>query len=784
MKRRQGNRTSGNSLSSAAAAGRGASEEFNRANLLHQGGDINAAAAAYRKILLRDPGHFAANHLLGIIELQGGRAENAVNLIGRAIDADARDAHAHLNLGAAFMALGRADDALRSFDRALEINAKWALAWTNRGNALLRLKRPDAALGSYHSALECDPRDPRAHCNLGNALRELGRFEDALNSYQQALAFKPDYALALRNCASLLNERQRPAEALACYERAARIDPNDKEALLACGNALLSLSRPLEAVAYFDRALVAEPHSLEALNNRGIAHMELGDAAAALGSFDGGLAISPRTPGFWSNRGEALRRLNRFGDAAESYSMLLDIAPDFELAPGKLLNAKLLACEWSSYDGMAAEIESRVADGKRVCAPFEFLAVSGSAALQFKCAQIYAANLCAALGRPPERRAPNHGGKIRLAYVSADFGNRPVTHLLAGVLERHDRDRFETIGISLRPEDPTDVGQRVMRSFDRFIDVSRESDRAVVELMSALDVHIAIDLMGYTHGSRSAIFFFRAAPIQVTYLGFPGTSGSAFIDYIIADDFVIPEHSRPNYSEQVVYLPECFQANDQRKPVGAAPLRRQVGLPEAAFVFCCFNNSYKFNPTMFEIWCRLLLARPESVLWLVADAPEVETHLRREAGRRGVDGHRIIFAERRPYEEHLERQVLADLFLDTLPFNAGSTASDALRVGLPILTCAGEAFASRMAGSLLRSVGLPELVAHSLGEYERRALELSGGGSELRDLRSRLASASMTRPLFDAQRFCRHLEAGYRQMWEQHLLGLEPAALTVDRIPG
>jgi protein O-GlcNAc transferase len=783
MKNRQKNRTSGKSM---PAAGRidEVGQEFIRANLLHQRGDVSAAATAYRKVLVRDPRHFAANHLLGIIELQGGRTDSAIRLIARAIDIDADNAHAHLNLGAAFMALGKAEDALRSFDRALEINARWALAWTNRGNALLGLKRPDSAVRSYQTALECDPRDPRAHCNLGNALRDLGRFDEALVSYQQASALKTDYVLALRNRGSLLNELHRSAEAFACYERVALLDPNDTEALIACGQGLLRLSRPLEAAAYFDKAMVLQPNRLEALNGRGIAHMHLGDSPAALECFDRALALAPQNPGSWSNRGEALRRLHRFGDAAASYSKLLSIAPDFELARGKLLHAKLLACDWASHDTLAAEIESRVADGQRVCAPFEFLSISGSAALQLQCARNYVSGWRSSSGRPAERRERSQEARIRLAYVSGDFGSQPVTHLLAGVFEEHDRDRFETIGISLRPQDSTELGQRVMRSFDRFLDVSRKSDKEVVELMSVLDVHVAIDLMGHTHGSRPAIFSSRAAPVQLAYLGFPGTSGAACIDYVIADDFVIPELARTSYAEHVVYLPECFQANDDRKSVGAAPTRLQMGLPESGFVFCCFNNTYKLNPTLFDVWCRLLLARPESVLWLVADAAEVETNLRREAGRRGVDGRRIIFADRVPYEQHLGRQVLADLFLDTLPFNAGTTASDALRVGLPLLTCAGDAFASRMAGSLLRAVGLSELITHSLEEYECRALELSNGGPELRDLRGRLMAATATGPLFDRRRFCRHLEAAYGQMWERQLLGLEPTGLRVDRIVG
>jgi predicted O-linked N-acetylglucosamine transferase (SPINDLY family) len=288
-------------------------------------------------------------------------------------------------------------------------------------------------------------------------------------------------------------------------------------------------------------------------------------------------------------------------------------------------------------------------------------------------------------------------------------------------------------------------------------------------MMAALDIHIAVDLMGHTQGSRPALFLRRVAPIQIAYLGFPGTTGAGSMDYILADDFLIPPAETANYSEDVVYLPDFFQANDDRRAIGVAPTRAELGLPEEAFVFCSFNNSYKYNPTMFDIWCRLLTARGGNVLWLVADSSGVETNLRREARERGVDPARIIFARRAPYREHLARQTRADLFLDTLPFNAGSTASDALWAGLPLLTCAGNSYASRMAGSLLRALGLPELITHRLEDYERRALELSQPGSELGALRARLRESIRTSPLFDTARFCHNLEGAYDALWAHHV---------------
>jgi protein O-GlcNAc transferase len=327
------------------------------------------------------------------------------------------------------------------------------------------------------------------------------------------------------------------------------------------------------------------------------------------------------------------------------------------------------------------------------------------------------------------------------------------------------------------------MGQRVKRAFAGFFDVGGRSDWEVTEFMRSLEIDIAVDLTGYTDGFRPQIFAERCAPIQVNYLGFPGTMGAPFMDYILADDFVIPPEARHHYSERVVYLPDCFQANDSERAIsGRSFARAEVLLPQEAFVFCCFNNTYKINPSMFDVWMRLLDRIPGSVLWLLGHHDAVRDNLRRKAAARGVDPARLVFAARRPYAEYLSVLRLADLFLDTLPFNAGTTASDALWAGLPLLTCTGESFASRMAGSLLRAVGLPELITHSLEEYETRASDLALHPSKLEALRRRLGDNRPAAPLFDTGRFRRHLEAAYREMWERHQRGEPPAGFAVARL--
>jgi len=414
-----------------------------------------------------------------------------------------------------------------------------------------------------------------------------------------------------------------------------------------------------------------------------------------------------------------------------------------------------------------------------VIAPFAFLSVSDSAAAQLRCAARFAADQCAPADSRPKPRCHGHE-RIRVAYVSADLREHAVTYLMAGVLEQHDRGRFETVGISLRPAEASIPGERIRNAFGRFVDVSTLTDLAVADLMREMEIDVAVDLGGFTAGFRPQIFAHRAAPVQVNYLGFPGTMGTPCMDYLIADDFVIPPDLRQHYREHIVYLPHCFQANDDKRAVSDRQTsREEQGLPKDGFVFCCLNNSHKINPEMFDIWMRLLSRIPDSVLWLLAEDAAIRANLCREAKSRGVAAERLTFASRVPYSEHLGRLKVADLFLDTLPFNAGATASDVLWAGLPLLTCAGEAFAARMGGSLLRALNLPELITFDLADYETRAADLAQNPRALTALRRRLAQNRMRAPLFDTNLFRRHLEAAYAEMWLRSESGREPAAFSV-----
>jgi predicted O-linked N-acetylglucosamine transferase (SPINDLY family) len=641
------------------------------------------------------------------------------------------------------------------------------------------------ALGSYERVLELLPTLVVALYNRAVLLTEMQRAPEALEAYERCLEVDPGHAEALNNRGIVLLHLERPGEALESFEASLQLSPTAAQVLNNRGNALRRMDRLAEAVSSFEQALALEPQFFAALLNHGTALQALQSPQAALASLEAALQLRPDDPNVLLAHAQALAGLERYTDATRSLVALLRVAPAFDYAQGLRFYLQSIVCDWEGYQDTARDLVTAVNAGRRAIDPFPFPAVSDSAAAQASCARTYVSDKYPAAAATLWNGERYGHDKIRVAYVSGDFRTHAVSTLLAGVWESHDRRWFQTLAISLRPAEDSPLGTRVVAAFDEFLDVSESSAAAIAALICEREIDILVDLMGLTVGARQEIFALRPAPVQVCYLGFPGTSGAPYADYILADEFLIPSHVRQHYTEKVVWLPECFQPGDGRRDAGSArvPTRRELALPEYGFVFCCFNNNYKLNPTCFEVWMRVLRAVPDSVLWLLADNESVEKNLRAEASRRSVDPQRLVFAGRVSYLDHLARLQRADLFLDTLPFNAGSTASDALWATLPILTCPGEAFAARMAGSLLRTVGMPELIVSDLHEYESRAIELATTPGMMAGLRSRLASARDTSPLFDSERYCRHLEVAYTSMCERSRSGARPEEFAVPGLP-
>jgi predicted O-linked N-acetylglucosamine transferase (SPINDLY family) len=542
-----------------------------------------------------------------------------------------------------------------------------------------------------------------------------------------------------------------------------------------------SLTMAQGAVA--EKALALTSNNAAALLTLASARLTLGELDQALTAFDRLVALTPDDVEAWAGRGKVLFDLSRWSDAVACYDRVLALEPSYQHTKGQRVFARLQAADWDGIEEEAADVVAEVRQSLPASPPFQFLAISDSAADQRACIAAFTSDAFASSQSNWSGRRYVHD-RIRIAYVSPDFRNHAMAFLAAGLFEQHDRRRFETIALSLGPDDGSTLRRvRLPAAFDRFIDVRERTDAEITTLIGDMEVDICIDLAGHTTDSRIAVFAARPAPVQVNYLGFPATMGVSYYDYIIGDRVVIPEGTRPSYAEKVVELPDCYQANDDRRPVpGEPPPRSDVGLPDKSFVFCCFNSGYKLHPAMFDVWMRLLQAVPGSVLWLVARDVAVNDRLREEARRRGIDRERLIFAKALPYDKHLTRFQLADLFLDTIPYNGGATTSDALWCGVPVVTCSGEAFASRMAASLLTAVGMPELAANNLGAYEALALRLAADTAHLNDLKERLRAGRSSFPLFDTARFTRNLEVAYTHMWRRAQDGLPPEPFAVGNL--
>ena len=711
-----------------------------------------------------------------------GRLEDAVRQYERAIALDPGCLAALYNRATLLLQMDRPAEALASLDALIARAPAPAPVHLVRGNALSTLGRKEAALAAFDEAVRLDPRAPLGHCNRGNTLLALGRPDEALISLDRALAAAPGHALASYNRGNVLVALGRLTDALASFDQAVRSDPRFTLAWYNRGSMLLELRRPAEAAASFDRALALDERMPQVHNNRGAALLALKNPEQAVRAFERALELRPGYLGALENLGNSQLDLGGFEAAAQAFKRLRAAAPEHPYAAGSLLHALCRSCDWSpEYHELREYVGKSVEAGLRVQAPWAFLNTSDSRSAQLRCARTVSDDKFPAAREPLwQGRAYGHE-RIRVAYVSADFHEHATAFLMAELFERQDGDRFEWTAVSLAPSDGTSMRTRLERSFDRFVDARGLGDREVAKLLVEQETDIVVDLKGYTADARMGIFAHRPAPVQVSYLGYPGTTGAPYIDYVIADRHVIPPEHFADYSEKVVHLPDCYQPNGSGRTMAPViPTRGELSLPETAFVYCCFNGCGKITPEVFAIWMRLLAAVPGSVLWLLEDNRFATANLRSAAVRSGIDPSRLVFAPRVPLPQHMARYAAADLFVDTLPCNAHTTASDALWAGVPLLTCQGETFAARVAASLLHAAGLPEGITRNLQEYEELALALATDPERLAGLRAKAVANRATCPLFDAERYRRALENAYTLMWQRAENRLAPAPFAVD----
>jgi protein O-GlcNAc transferase len=751
----------------------------NYAMVLHRAREFGAVIDLCDRFLTIAAGNMTLLQARAAALLAQNRTPEAIAQLQQLLSLQPSHVAAHAMLGSALAMTRQFDAALASFDRALALNPNLAEAQLDKGTIHFNNRRYHEALIAYDRALAVRPGYAEACLGRCYALIQIGRYEEALTSADQALSLRPNFAEAWVGRGNALLDLDRLHDAAAAYTNALAAQSSLAAGWCGHGNVLVRMGRHAEAQAAFDRALAIDPIFAEAWLGRGRLLLALGRPDEALTSLDRVVATNPALASAWLARGEASYLTKNYADALANWTKSLELDPDQTDIAAACLRVRMHLCDWSGLEAGCAKTVASVRSGSTV-SPFMFIAVPSTAAEQLQCAERWIERNKLASREPIWRGERYAHDRIRIAYLSADFHQHPTSQLMAGVLEHHDRTQFEISAISVGPNDGSGMRRRVEAAFEHFIEAGAEGERRVAEMIREREVDILIDLKGYTQGARTGVFAMRPAPVQVNYLGFPGTIGASFIDYIVADRHIIPQQHYGCYAEKVVWLPDSYQANDDRRPLPERPtLRSEYGLPQDPFVFCCFNDNYKITPEMFASWMRILNAVDDSVLWLFEENPEAASNLKREASAAGISPRRLIFARRLPNTEHLARQRCADLFLDTLPYNAHTTASDALWVGLPVVSCLGKTFAGRVGASVLNAIGLPELVASSPARYEELAIELATNRTRLEAIKTKLAHNRSTTALFDTARFTRSLEAAYAAMMERHRSGLAPDHIQV-----
>jgi len=708
--------------------------------------------------------------------------ESAELFLKQALRLQSNNPHVLRLLGVTAAQKKKYSEALDYLNTSLKYLPKNPLTLSNLGNIFLELKEYSNALDAYDKSIKIDPKYEEAWSNKGNALFKLKRYDEATAHYDKAISLKPDYAEAWSNKGNTLSKLKCYGEALAHHDKAISLKPDYAEAWSNKGNVLFKLKHYDEAIAHYDKAINLQPHYAEAWSNKGALLNELRQYDEAIACFDQTLILKPNFAEAWANKGIALGELKHYEETIAHYSKALSLKPDIDWIYGELIHTKMKIASWNNIQEEVKNLSDKISLHHKIISPFLFKSLADDPFLHQQCAKIYAQDKYPpfpTLGPIPKRPKKE---KIRLGYFSPDFRKHPVAFLTSELFELHDRSRFEIFAFSLQkvPEDD-EITLRLRKGFDHFIDVQNLSDLEIAQMGRELELDIAIDLAGPTLGSRTEIFSYRTAPIQVNWLGYPGTFGAEFIDYIVADHTIIPESDRQYYCEKVAYLPHTYMVDDSKRVASSKVFTRQeCNLPENAFIFCSFNNSYKFNQQALDSWSRILLNTGNSILWIPKDNAQFNANIVFEFEQRGIAASRIIFATRvELMTDHLARFALADLFLDASPFNGHSTVVDSLKADVPVITRPGNSFASRVAASLLNAIHLPELIVATQEEYEALAIDLATNPQRLVNIKQRLSHNRLTTPLFDTPMFTKHLEMAYTKMMERYQADLQPDHLLV-----
>jgi protein O-GlcNAc transferase len=789
----------------------------------HQSGQLAKARDCYARAIDADPENPNALHLMGLLAHHKCRNEEAADLIRTATRKDPTNPHYHNDLGAIQEDLGLMNEALASYRKAFELQPDLFEAANNIGNVFYKLNRPGDALAWYQKSVTIQPDYAEGYVNIGNIVHDSGQLQDAIGWYQQALKISPDLAAGHHHLGLVYKDQGLFERSMASYQKALALAPTSPEILCSMGNVLRSLEQPARAMACYQEAIEKRPEYAEAYTSLGSVLKEIGKSEEAIACLRKALAYKPDQAEIYNNLGNVLqeqgdlkqaillyeqatrlkndlaeahfnlgnlnKELGSIKSAIQSFRRAVEIQPDYSKAANQLVFQSQSACCWEELEEISdllddltlQEIERGVLTGET---PFVSVSRRLDPAVNSAVARSWSRHILNQAGSLKKNYTfqvpPSNHPRLRIGYISNDFRDHPIAHLILGLFGCHDRKKFEIFCYSHGKDDGSIYRKRIEKESDKFIDLTGLGDGDAADRIYRDRIDILVDLMGYTRGHRLIVSALRPAPLQVSFLGFPGTTGAGFFDYIIVDRTVVPKEHEPYYSEKLVYLPHCYQVNDGSQAIASQPSSKaEQGLPEDGFVFCAFHQSFKIDPIMFRSWMNILSNVPGSVLWLMKYNRDAIDNLRMAAEASGIDPPRLVFASRQPKARHLERHRLADLMLDTRIYNGHTTTSDALWAGVPVVAMIGSHFASRVSASILTTIGMPELIARTPEEYEELAVRLATDATELKSLRIKLANNRTSFPLFDTRRYARNLENAFIRMWHLHAMGQSPLNIEV-----
>ena len=748
---------------------------------LHSQGQLRQTLQQIEALVQQFPMSVVLYNIQGAVLQELGQLDLSIEAYSKALAIKPNYTAAYYNMGNALKEQGRLEEAIEAYNKALAIKPDHSDASYNMAYTFQEQGKLEEAIATYKKVLAIKPDYVDAYNNMGNALKEQGKLEEAIAAYNKALAIKPDYVDAYNNMGVALKEKWKLGEAIEAYKKALAIKPDYADVYNNMGNALQEQGSLEEAIEAYNKALAIQPDHAEAYYNMGYTFQEQGKLEEAIATYNKAIALKPDHAEAYYNMGITIQCQGNLKEAIAAFNNALALQPDYETARGQKLYQLAHICDWDAIAEDSTLIPS-LGTNEKFVPPFVMLSLEDAPDSHRIRSEVYAKAIY--LQRPlPLPALPSKKPKrIRIGYFSADFHNHATMYLMAKVFAAHDRQKFEVYAYSYGPDANDQMRQALIKSVDVFDDVREMSFKDTALLARQDKIDIAVDLKGHTQDQRLGIFAYRPAPTQISYLGYPGTIGTEFIDYIVADPVVVPSNRRSAYSEEIIYLPHTYQPNDNTRIISQkVTTKADMGLPEDGFVFCCFNSNYKISPAEFDIWMRLLCKVNGSVLWLLKSNLWVEQNLQREAKKRGIQANRLVFAEKLPHDQHLGRQKHADLFIDTFNVNAHTTASDALWAGLPIVTKLGQGFAARVAGSLLNAVGLAELITENEHDYEALILELATNPVKLAKIKEKLAVNRLSQPLFDTQQYTKHLEDGYQQAYQTYFEGKFPQTIVVSR---